>query len=74
MSEFSLVFAVTAAVSAAYVSWGVYRLYMALGQCPRCHRRLNRAVAICPGCGCRRHEHADQRARVPSAPRRPVTG
>jgi predicted amidophosphoribosyltransferase len=74
MFEFNLLAAVALAGSAGYVAWGVHRLYMAFGQCPQCHSRLNRAVAICPGCGCRRHEHAERRAKVQAIARRPATG
>lgn len=74
MFEFSLLSAVAVAGSVAYIVWGGHRLYMAFGQCPQCRHRLNRAVAVCPGCGCRRHEHEARQAKMQTIARRPATG
>ena len=74
MFEFGLLSAVALAGSLAYVTWGVHRLYLAFGQCPQCHNRLNRTVNVCPGCGCRRHEHVARHAKIQTVSRRPVTG
>lgn len=72
MFEFSFLAAFALAGTVAYFAWGAHRLYMAFGQCPQCHNRLNRAVSVCPGCGCRQHEHAERRAKVQSMARRPA--
>ena len=64
LEEFQLLSIVAALGATAYAFWLGYRVYMALGKCPRCQHKMNRSADICYSCGCRVHEHQVRAART----------
>lgn len=58
--DLSVTTAIVLIATLSYLAWGGYRLYLALGSCPRCHGRLNRTAHVCHACGCRPHERTQR--------------